>query len=245
MTFRAFVLFALLCLLTGAAGCRKNVEQPSPEEIRADDQRLVEMAAETVDHFREKDGNRVLSKLLDGCAGVFVVPETLRMGFILGMDAGRGVLLSRDENGVWSGPAFYDLGGGNFGYQVGVRDGRLLIIYRDRELMLRAVEDGPTLDADFTVTLLNVDMKTASQALVEGKAAVALYDGRGAYAGVAFSGGGIFSDLSATARYYGTYAATPRAVVAEHRFTSPDARPLWDALNGTRTDAAATGTDAP
>ena len=52
--------------------------------------------------------------------GVLIVPNQLKLGFILGGAHGRGLLLARDtQSGAWSEPAIYDLYSGSVGLQIG------------------------------------------------------------------------------------------------------------------------------
>jgi lipid-binding SYLF domain-containing protein len=58
--------------------------------------------------------------LLPRAKGVFIVPQELKAAFIIGAEGGSGVLVQRQGNSNnWTGPAFYTLGGANFGLQAG------------------------------------------------------------------------------------------------------------------------------
>ena len=56
---------------------------------------------------------------IQGARGVLIVPNQLKLGFILGGGHGRGVLLARDAAGSWSEPAVFDLYSGSVGLQFG------------------------------------------------------------------------------------------------------------------------------
>ncbi len=52
--------------------------------------------------------------------GIFIVPQMLRGGFIIGGSGGSGLLLALDEaTSQWSYPAFYSMGSVSFGFQAG------------------------------------------------------------------------------------------------------------------------------
>lgn len=68
--------------------------------------------------------------------GIFIVPQMLRGGFIIGGSGGRGVLLAQDLNTAkWSSPAFYSMGSVSLGFQAGADASEIiLLIMTDRGL---------------------------------------------------------------------------------------------------------------
>jgi lipid-binding SYLF domain-containing protein len=61
-----------------------------------------------------------VSLYVQNAFGVLIVPNQIKLGFILGGSHGRGLLLTRDTTtGAWSDPAVYDLYGASVGLQIG------------------------------------------------------------------------------------------------------------------------------
>ena len=60
----------------------------------------------------------ISKELLENAECVAVFPTVLKAGFIFGGRGGRGVASCRTAAG-WSAPAFFNLGGGSFGLQIG------------------------------------------------------------------------------------------------------------------------------
>src|SRR5215472_1610218 len=56
--------------------------------------------------------------IMNGAKCIAIVPSTLKGGFIVGANYGKGVATCRTEKG-WSAPAFFKLTGGSFGFQAG------------------------------------------------------------------------------------------------------------------------------
>src|SRR5207249_5650525 len=56
--------------------------------------------------------------LLDKAEAIAVFPNVIKAGFIVGGRGGHGVI-SRRGTGGWSAPAFFNLGGGSIGLQIG------------------------------------------------------------------------------------------------------------------------------
>jgi lipid-binding SYLF domain-containing protein len=68
--------------------------------------------------------------------GIFIVPQMLRGGFIIGGSGGRGLLLAQDgATAKWSYPAFYSMGSVSLGFQAGADASEIiLLIMTDRGL---------------------------------------------------------------------------------------------------------------
>lgn len=71
-------------------------------------------------------------ELLDQAEAIAVFPGVLKAAFIVGGRGGRGIIVKRLRGG-WSAPAFFNLGGGSFGAQIGAQktDYVLLIMNED------------------------------------------------------------------------------------------------------------------
>jgi len=61
--------------------------------------------------------------------GIFIVPQMLRGGFIIGGSGGSGLLLARDQKtGDWSYPAFYTMGSVSLGLQIGADASEIILM---------------------------------------------------------------------------------------------------------------------
>jgi hypothetical protein len=59
------------------------------------------------------------AKQMTTARGVLIIPELVQGGFIFGAAGGRGVLMGRSSPNNWSYPAFYGMGSGSIGLQIG------------------------------------------------------------------------------------------------------------------------------
>jgi len=83
-------------------------------------QGIVDKAQVALSEFIRNPKNSSLRSNLDHARGVFIFPEVLQGGFILGGSGGTGVLLMRDERTRnWSHPAFITIGSISLGLQIG------------------------------------------------------------------------------------------------------------------------------
>jgi lipid-binding SYLF domain-containing protein len=68
-----------------------------------------------------------VNELLQKAKGVVIVPHYLQAALVFGGRGGAGVVLVR-QGTSWSGPAFYKIGGGSFGAQIGGTKGALVML---------------------------------------------------------------------------------------------------------------------
>jgi len=85
--------------------------------------RLVGDATRTMYDFR----GSIPSTLLAQAKGIIIVPNLVKVGFIIGGQGGDAVLLRRVGK-VWTYPAFYSLGSPSLGLQAGVSSAQIVLL---------------------------------------------------------------------------------------------------------------------
>ncbi len=170
--------------------------------------------------------------------GIFIVPQMLRAGFIIGGSGGSGLLLAQDfKTGKWSYPAFYTMGSVSLGLQIGADASEIILM----------VMTNKGLDA-----LLSTEFKLGMDASVAagpvgatGKAQTAdiLAFGRskGAFGGVSIEGALIKPRDNWNQQYYDKPV---RAVdiLMHQSVTNPNADPLRKVLPQRSSNAKPLGT---
>ena len=110
---------------------------------------------QALDTIKKMERDPDLKAMLRQSKGVFVVPDYGRAALGVGGQGGAGVLLVH-ENGKWSGPGFYNLGGASIGIQAGVSGGRIaMILMDDKALRAFSHENKFSLNADAGLTVVN------------------------------------------------------------------------------------------
>jgi lipid-binding SYLF domain-containing protein len=61
-------------------------------------------------------------------AKAVMILRQFRAGFIIGGSGGSGVMLSHDAQGKWSHPAFYGMGSGSIGFQIGAEGSEVALL---------------------------------------------------------------------------------------------------------------------
>jgi lipid-binding SYLF domain-containing protein len=218
---RAIFLAAFLLALPGLA------------RAQAEQQALVDRATLAVQELLT-DGDpaavRDLRSMLRRARAVMVCPRVFRAGFIFGGEGGACVLVARDGAGSWSSPAFYGLGSGSFGLQIGVQDAQvLMLIMNDRAL--GAVMDSQFklgADASVAVATVGAGIEGSTTAAV-GADIVTFARSRGLFAGLALEGSIMSARSESNQTYYGRSVGA-RQIVIDMAVHNPGADPLRGAL---------------
>jgi len=165
-------------------------------------------------------------KLMPKARAVLIIPELVQGGFIIGAAGGRGVLLTRTAPGDWSYPAFYGMGSGSVGLQVGGKVSEIVFIILTDKGLQAILEHKFKFGAEAGVTMVAVGagIEGASTAAL-GTDIVAFASSNGLFAGASLEGSYIDADNDWNALYYGA-GANGRAIVADKRFSNPGADPL-------------------
>src|SRR5262245_20127609 len=102
------------------------------------------------------------------CVAVF--PSVIKAGFIVGGRGGRGVASCRTGAG-WSAPAYFNLGGGSFGLQIGVEATDFVLLFMNSEGLDSLLSNKFTLGTDASITAepVNRAARTDTNAVIRAK----------------------------------------------------------------------------
>jgi SH3 domain-containing YSC84-like protein 1 len=127
----------------------------SPAATAAEARKIVENATSIVQKMTSDDR---LSSLLKQSKGVFILPNVLKGGLIVGGRGGEGVLLTREE-GAWSNPAFFGLAAITVGAQAGGAVGPVVMLLKSEEAVRSFTqEDDFALDASAGLSVFGYDV---------------------------------------------------------------------------------------
>lgn len=225
-TFAAALLSLLLLgLLPGCYGAYGGgAENPAHYE-----QGLVDKSAAVVRAMRSSPSFRHIEVYLKSARGVLILPSVIKAGFIYGGQGGNGVLLARAADGSWSSPAFYTLGGGSIGLQIGVQEAAIVLVFMNDKALKAAIDTGLTLGADATVAAGAEGLTGEVASTHAFKDVYYFADVGGLFAGISLEGGVVHVREGLNTTYYGQ-SLSPRQIVLERRADVPAARLLKDAL---------------
>ncbi|MGH8027675.1 MAG: lipid-binding SYLF domain-containing protein [Pseudoxanthomonas sp.] len=151
-------------------------------------------------------------KLLDEGRAVVVIPDTLKVGLVIGGRRGHGLMSVKTADGSWSQPVFVKLTGGSIGFQAGVQSSDVVLVFRNDRNLENIVNGKITLGADAGVAAGPVGRNASASTDGQLKAEIWSWSrARGLFAGVALDGAVLQIDDDANEAVYGS-AATPRAI---------------------------------
>lgn len=225
MVLMAFAILSLAALLTGCYGAYNT----SAPETSVYEQGLVDKAAVVVRGMRQDPKFKHIEVYLKNAKGVLVLPSVIKAGFIYGGQGGNGVLLARGADGAWSAPAFYTLGGGSIGLQIGVQEAAIVLVFMNDKAFKAAIDTGLTIGADATAAAGTAGITGEVASPHSFKDVYYFADVGGLFAGLSLEGGVIHVREGLNKAYYGQIY-TPRQIVLEHKVDARGATMLKEAL---------------
>ena len=143
--------------------------------------------------------NSVLSK----AEGVAVFPGTIKGGFVIGAQHGRGILSAHNTT-AWTPPAFMSINGGSIGAQIGAQAVDVVLVIMSKRGLQNLVNNEFKIGADAGVAAGPVGRDASVGTDVSMRAEILSYSrSRGLFAGVNLNGASISSDDDANKRFYG------------------------------------------
>ncbi|MFY9559793.1 MAG: lipid-binding SYLF domain-containing protein [Terriglobales bacterium] len=191
---KLLALALALCLLT-------TVLSASDEDTKA--VKRVESAATVLDEIQSAPDKGMPEEVLGSAECVAVIPTLLKGGFIFGARYGKGVASCRTPKG-WSAPAFFTIGGGSFGLQIGAEAVDLVMLIMNKEGMKNLLSSNFKLGADASAAAGPVGRHASADTDWKLKAQILTYSrARGAFAGLELTGAVVKQDKDSTRDFYG------------------------------------------
>jgi SH3 domain-containing YSC84-like protein 1 len=163
----------------------------------------VDAAGTVLDEIQAAPDKGIPQEVLGSAECVAVVPSLLNGGFVFGARYGRGVASCRTPKG-WSAPAFFTIGGGSFGLQIGAQATDVIMLIMNKGGMDHLLASQFKLGADASVAAGPVGRHAAADTDWKMRAQVLTYSrSRGLFAGLELSGAVIKQDKSSTRDFYG------------------------------------------
>lgn len=156
--------------------------------------------------------------------GIAIIPNMFKAGFVIGARFGRGVLLVRQPDGMWSNPVFIHLVGGSFGFQAGAQKTDLILVFQTQRGLDRFIKgrDKLTLGVDAGVAAGPAGRRFEAGTDVALKSEILSYsNSRGVFAGVSAEGGTLQIDWRANMLYYGRPVSVGEIVAVNSKLPVP------------------------
>ncbi|HXH65005.1 MAG TPA: lipid-binding SYLF domain-containing protein [Mariprofundaceae bacterium] len=192
----------------------------------------VNVAAQVLKEIMDTPDKGIPSDLLRQAAAVAIFPDVIKAGFVIGGKYGRGVIIKHDPGANrWSAPAFYSIGAGSLGWQIGAESTDLVLVIRHQRGVDSLLKNEFTLGGDASVAAGPVGRTAEASTDVALKSEVLAYSrSRGLFAGISLEGAKINPLDDYNQAYYGR-KLTSRQILMEHKVSAPaSARKLIEEL---------------
>jgi lipid-binding SYLF domain-containing protein len=189
----------------------------------------VQDAATVLDEIMSAPDKGIPEEVIGSAECVAVVPSLLKGGFVFGAEYGRGVATCRNPNG-WSAPAFFRIGGGSFGLQIGGQAVDLVMLVMNQRGMQALLADHVKLGADASAAAGPVGRHAEGMTDWKMRAEVLTYSrARGLFAGVTLNGAVVEQDRGDARSFYGRMISFKRLLTGE--IPAPaDAKPFLETV---------------
>ncbi len=203
---------------------------PLAARAQTEQQTLVDRATLTVQDMLGADSNgSEAHNLIRRARGAMICPRVFKAGFFVGGEGGGCVMVGRLQTG-WTAPAFYGMGSGSFGLQIGIQDAEVLFIVLTEKGLHALLDSQFKIGADAGVAIATIGAGVQGSTTAAFHAdIVAFSQARGLFAGVALDGGLISARSDWNEAYYG-HPIAAQQIVLQGEGSNPGAEPLREVL---------------
>ena len=214
-TFATVLAVALLALAPGPAAAASSKQQALVEEAKATFQDFVKDP--DMGWFRDH---------LKESYGIVIFPQVVRAAFIFGAEGGSGVMVAHDDKKGWSDPAFYFMGSGSFGLQIGVQAAEIILMIKSKSGRDALLTGSFKLGGDVDVALGPV----GAGAKVKTGSILAFARAKGIYGGITVDGAVVSTQDKWNQAYYDKEGIRPVDILMLRNVHNKQADALIDAV---------------
>lgn len=199
------------CLIAGAGLtatgiAQKGTDRPVDNKRAADATRHSQDAANVFGEIMGAPDKGIPQDLLDRAEAVAVFPGVVKAAFIIGGQGGQGVISRRTAAG-WSSPAFFNLGGGSFGAQIGAEKTDYVLLIMNDGGLHGLLEDKFEMGGEVSAAAGPVGRTAAATTNATLDAGILTYSrSKGAFIGASLKGAAITPDNDLNQAIYGVKA---------------------------------------
>jgi len=185
------------------AVCFPGVMCAKDEGDRARLQERLQKAGTILDQITSAPDKGIPQDILAHAECVGVIPNLMKAGFVVAGEYGQGVITCRTKRG-WSAPAFYRLGGGSFGLQIGGEAVDLVMLVMNEHGVQSLLTHKVKLGVDASAAAGPVGRTAAADTNIALHTEILTYSrSRGAFAGISLKGAWIEQNGGDTRTFYG------------------------------------------
>jgi SH3 domain-containing YSC84-like protein 1 len=216
---KMFVLALALAVSANTAFAQQNAKENRKEAKEA--QETSSKAASLFSEIMGDADKAIPGNLLERAEAVAIFPGVVNAAFIVGGRGGQGLIVRRTQTG-WGAPAFFKLGGGSLGAQIGGQKVDYIMLIMNDGGLKGLLEDKFEFGGELNVAAGPVGRETSATTNATLDAGIITYSrARGLFAGVSLKGAVISPDND---RNQAIYQMNAKDILSEtsKEITQPD-----------------------
>jgi lipid-binding SYLF domain-containing protein len=200
---------------------------------QSDEAQRIQESTTVFNEIMSAPDKAIPSSVLAKVEAIAIFPGTIKGGFVIGAQHGRGVISARTESTrAWSAPAFMTVTGGSIGAQIGAQAVDVVLVIMSRRGLQNLVSNEFKIGADAGVAAGPVGREASAGTDVQMRAEILSYSrARGLFAGINLNGSSIRGDDDANQRFYGKPLKTAD-IIFKGMTAAPSPVPEWQAMLG-------------
>lgn len=215
---RFILIVAIVVALTS---CR------SAGEFGTEPEQMVDRARMTFQSMMSDNQYPGLVDLATRAKAIIIVPNLIRAAFFFGGRGGNAIMLVRGDDGKWSAPAFYTLGGISWGLQIGGQTSELVLAVMTDKGVHAIINREVTLGADAGIAVGELGKGVNASTGMDTKADMyAFARSEGLFVGVSLEGSVIAPRETWNQQLYGE-EVTPESILVD-RTSKSDSKSVAD-----------------
>lgn len=180
----------------------RNVSKKRSDEATKESNDAAKVFTEIMD-VPEKG---IPQELFDKAEAIAVFPNVIKAAFIIGGRGGDGVISRRTSTG-WSAPAFFNIGGGSFGAQIGAESTDYVLLFMNEGALKGLLEDKFEFGGEASVAAGPVGRTASAGTNLTLDAGILSYSrSKGAFIGASIQGAVVSPDNDLNEAIYGMKA---------------------------------------
>jgi lipid-binding SYLF domain-containing protein len=237
---KRIVLSSILALgLIGFALAAPFKKESDRERDHKEAERALS-AANVITELMNTPESNIPEELMEHATAVAVIPNIVKGAFGVGGTFGKGIAARRTADRTWGTPAFIDLSGGSFGFQIGVSVTDLVLVFTRKDGLKGLFEDKLELGGEAGVTAGPIGREAQVGTNLTFDSPIYSYSrSKGLFAGIALKGAVMTIDDSANHKVYGE-GVTGRDILEGKVRSAPAVMPFLAALKKASAEAVAT-----
>jgi SH3 domain-containing YSC84-like protein 1 len=198
-----------------------SIQSLASQGSKTDERERAQKAALAFQEIMSAPDQGIPQELLDRAQCVAVFPSVKKGGFIVGGQYGKGLISCRRDQGSWGSPAYFTIGGGSFGLQIGGQAVDLVLLVMNKSGLEGLLQDKFEIGAGAAVSAGPVGRNAHVSTDVLLKTQIISYSrSRGLFGGLELKGAVITQDKSANKDIY-EQEVSAREIIVDGKVRTP------------------------